>query len=175
MAYVSYHNIALAAPWSRKNKSATGGETRGHEEICNTDLTLPYILSSLFILPSLNFSDISAAYFVRGTGLLQDYFQTTFPGLHLVSFVCFRKNSLEMSKHQAGSVKIKPKRLSIRKTRSPTRIGERMLQEAYDQDRESSLPPELRSRLWSLFAQIEREFEGVYAENIACKLSNAYL
>lgn len=72
-----------------------------------------------------------------------------------------------MSKHQAGSVKIKPKRLSIRKTRSPTRIGERMLQEAYDHDRESSLPPELRSRLWSLFAQIEREFEGVYAENIA--------
>lgn len=75
-----------------------------------------------------------------------------------------------MSKHQAGSIKIKPKRLSIRRTRSPNRIGaERMRQEAYDQDRESSLPPELRSRLWSLFAQIEREIECVYAENIACK------
>ena len=75
-----------------------------------------------------------------------------------------------MSKNQAGSIKIKPKRLSIRRTRSPTRVrSERMRHEGYDQDRESSLPPELRSRLGSLFAQIEREFECVHAENLACK------
>lgn len=73
-----------------------------------------------------------------------------------------------MSKNQAGSIKIKPKRLSIRRTRSPTRVrSERMRHEGYDQDRESSLPPELRSRLGSLFVQIEREFECVHAENLA--------
>ena len=75
-----------------------------------------------------------------------------------------------MSKQQAGSIKIKAKRLSIRRTRSPNRMGsERIRHEGFDQDRESSLPPELRSRLWSLFAQIEREFERVHAENLACK------
>ena len=73
-----------------------------------------------------------------------------------------------MSKQQAGSIKIKPKRLSIRRTRSPNRMGsEAIRNEAFDQ--ESTLPPELRSRLWTLFAQIEREFECVHAENIACK------
>ena len=76
-----------------------------------------------------------------------------------------------MSKQQAGSIKIKPKRLSIRRTaRSPNRMGsERLRHDAFDQDRETSLPPEVRSRLWTLFAQIEREFECLHAENIACK------
>ena len=75
-----------------------------------------------------------------------------------------------MNKPQAGSIKIKAKRLSIRRTRSPNRMGsEAIRQEAFDQDRESSLPPNLRSRLWALFAQIEREFECVHAENLACK------
>ena len=75
-----------------------------------------------------------------------------------------------MSKQQAGSIKIKAKRLSIRRTRSPNRMtSERLRHEGYEQDRESSLPPELRSRLWSLFSQIEREFECVHAENLACK------
>lgn len=74
-----------------------------------------------------------------------------------------------MSKQQPGSIKIKPKRLSIRRTaRSPNRMGsERLRHDAFDQDRESPLPPEVRSRLWTLFAQIEREFESQYAENIA--------
>ena len=75
-----------------------------------------------------------------------------------------------MSKQQAGSIKIKPKRLSIRRTRSPNRMGsERMRRDGYEQDRESSLPSDVRSRLWSLFVQIEREFECMHAENLACK------
>lgn len=87
-----------------------------------------------------------------------------------VGFVLFPTCSLAMSKQQAGSIKIKPKRLSIRRTRSPNRMGsEGIRHEGFDQDRESSLPPELRSRLWSLFAQIEREFECVHAENLARK------
>ncbi|CAH3181766.1 unnamed protein product [Porites lobata] len=73
-----------------------------------------------------------------------------------------------MSKQQAGSIKIKPKRLSIRRTRSPNRMGsERMRHDGYEQDRESSLPSDVRSRLWSLFVQIEREFECMHAENLA--------
>lgn len=80
-----------------------------------------------------------------------------------------------MNKPQAGSIKIKAKRLSIRRTRSPNRMGsEAIRQEAFDQDRESSLPPNLRSRLWALFAQIEREFECVHAENLACKYTKNF-
>ncbi|XP_032222358.2 WD repeat-containing protein 37 isoform X2 [Nematostella vectensis] len=71
-----------------------------------------------------------------------------------------------MSKQQAsGGQKVKPKRLSIRRTRtrSPDGRHDGLAEEA------SSLPPEARTRLWNLFAQIEREFEGVHAENCALR------
>ncbi|XP_077993464.1 WD repeat-containing protein 37-like [Glandiceps talaboti] len=65
-------------------------------------------------------------------------------------------------------VQLRPKkankqRLSIRRTQS-SQDGDsdfKRLSEGV----ESALPPALRSRLWELFAQIEREFESVYAEN----------
>ena len=34
---------------------------------------------------------------------------------------------------------------------------------------ESILPPDMRSRLWKLFRQIEGELEGMYEENLACE------
>lgn len=37
-------------------------------------------------------------------------------------------------------------------------------------EEESILPPEMRSKIWKLFRQIERELEGMYEENIGCKL-----
>lgn len=37
----------------------------------------------------------------------------------------------------------------------------------FDMETESLIPPRLRSRLYELFSQIEREFENVYAENLA--------
>jgi hypothetical protein len=71
-----------------------------------------------------------------------------------------------MSKQPAGAIKGKPKRLSIRRTRSPSgESGRHDGNEAV----ESALPPAARARLWSLFEQIEREFEGVYIENLACE------
>ncbi|XP_070535495.1 WD repeat-containing protein 37-like isoform X2 [Ptychodera flava] len=65
-------------------------------------------------------------------------------------------------------VQLRPKktnkqRLSIRRTHS-SQDGDsdfKRLSEGVD----SALPPALRSRLWELFAQIEREFECVCAEN----------
>lgn len=80
-----------------------------------------------------------------------------------------------MNKPQAGSIKIKAKRLSIRRTRAPNRMAsEAIRQEAFDQERESPLPPKLRSKLWTLFAQIEREFECIHAENLACKYTKMF-
>ena len=98
--------------------------------------------------------------------------------LYCQGYICFvplPTCCLAMNKPQAGSIKIKAKRLSIRRTRSPNRMAaEAMRHEGFDQDRESSLPPNLRSRLWTLFAQIEREFECVHAENLACKYTKLF-
>lgn len=71
-----------------------------------------------------------------------------------------------MSKPQSHGQKVKPKRLSIRRTRSPNIDAGR-----HDgaEGTESALPPAARERLWNLFEQIEREVENVYIENLTCK------
>lgn len=71
-----------------------------------------------------------------------------------------------MSKPQASGQKVKPKRLSIRRTRSPNIDSSR-----HDggEGTDTALPPAARDRLWNLFEQIEREFENVYIENLTCK------
>lgn len=73
-----------------------------------------------------------------------------------------------MSKQQVGSVKVKPKRLSIRRGKSPNVIdrSEFISMEGALAERESPLPPTVRSKLWALFEQIEREFENLHAENM---------
>lgn len=78
-----------------------------------------------------------------------------------------------MSKQHVGSVKVKPKRLSIRRGKSPNAIvtdrSEFISMDGGQAERDSALPPPLRSKLWALFEQIEREFENLYAENMDCK------
>lgn len=74
-----------------------------------------------------------------------------------------------MSKQPAGGLKGKQKRLSIRRTRSPSSESGRHDGSAVNEAVESALPPATRARLWNLFEQIEREFEGVYIENLACE------
>jgi hypothetical protein len=39
----------------------------------------------------------------------------------------------------------------------------------------STLPPQMRVRLYELFVQIEREFEMLYTENIGLQVSVAFL
>lgn len=69
-----------------------------------------------------------------------------------------------MSKPQASGQKVKPKRLSIRRTRSPNDVSR------HDgEGTDSAIPPAARERLWNLFDQIERDFENVYIENLTCK------
>ena len=80
-----------------------------------------------------------------------------------------------MSKQQAGSIKLKSKRLSIRRGKSMgserDRGGDGI--DGGQTERESSLPPAIRTKLWRLFEQIEREFENMHAENLDCKLISA--
>lgn len=71
-----------------------------------------------------------------------------------------------MSKPQASGQKHKPKRLSIRRTRSPNIDAVR---HDGSEGTETVLPPAARERLWHLFEQIERDFENVYIENLTCK------
>ena len=85
-----------------------------------------------------------------------------------VSVVFLKLGRENMSKQPTGNIKIKPKRLSIRRSRSPNE-GARGHDGLDGLEREGSLPPQLHRRLWSLFEQIEREFESVHAENIARK------
>jgi hypothetical protein len=40
---------------------------------------------------------------------------------------------------------------------------------------ESVLPPEFHSRLNDLFNQIEREFEALYLDNLACKFFSEFI
>ncbi|KAK2143224.1 hypothetical protein LSH36_863g00028 [Paralvinella palmiformis] len=63
-----------------------------------------------------------------------------------------------------GTTKAKNKRLAmLRRGRSGYSDVD---QQREDLDQEGLLPPKLRSRLYTLFNQIEREFENLYAENL---------
>ena len=61
-------------------------------------------------------------------------------------------------------------RLSLRRARDAER-GFSHQRSRSSEGGESILPPDVRSRLWKLFGQIEHELEGMYAENVACKLT----
>ncbi|XP_077866525.1 WD repeat-containing protein 37-like, partial [Saccoglossus kowalevskii] len=65
---------------------------------------------------------------------------------------------------QLRQKKTKQQRISVRRTLS-SQDGDFDLKRLSEGTIDSSLPPALRSRLWELFAQIEREFESVCAEN----------
>ena len=62
--------------------------------------------------------------------------------------------------------KMKSKRLQVlRRSRIPGDTEGHSPRSDIDQD--ALLPPHLRSRLYDLFGQIEREFEALYADNLA--------
>ncbi|XP_052824556.1 WD repeat-containing protein 37 isoform X1 [Octopus bimaculoides] len=64
--------------------------------------------------------------------------------------------------------KVKSSQSAYRRHRGVHREGHTITNmNRYDLDSDSILPPELRTKLYRLFGQIEREFEKVYSENVS--------